>query len=124
MNHKKENEATNNSSIDLNLGSSEKDRKDQQLKQNIYQICASAIDKYPNILKRMSNVELYYLCENFLERDKYNKQKRTTNETEEKLISFAKEECVDMNDIEELKNNDFNSLKEYVKDKKIFLVKV
>ena len=80
-------------------------KKDKDL--YVCKICASAIDKYPSILKRMSNVELYYLCENFLARDKYNNQKRSLQETADKLISFAKGECVDVDDVKQLKSVNF-----------------
>ena len=90
----------------------------EQYNKKICQICASAIDKYPSILKRMSNVELYYLCENFLARDKFNEKKRSDKEIANKLISFAKGECVDWNDIKKLKENDnFDFLKNNIKDK-------
>ena len=78
-----------------------------EYEEQICRICASAIDKYPSILKRMSNVELYYLCENFLARDKYNNQKRSLQETADKLISFAKGECVDVDDVKQLKSVNF-----------------
>lgn len=78
-----------------------------EYEEQICQICASAIDKYPSILKRMSNVELYYLCENFLARDEYNDKKRSLQETADKLISFAKGECVDVDDVKQLKLTDF-----------------
>lgn len=76
---------------------------------NISKICAKAIDIYPAILDRISSVELYYLCENFIERDKYNSKKRSENATALKLVSFAKGECADKKDIKELKQNKDNS---------------
>ena len=82
---------------------------------NPYEICALAIDQYPSILRRMSNVELYYLCENFIARDKYNVKKRTPQETASKLISFAKGECVDINDTKELQQTDFQPLENEAK---------
>ena len=92
----------------------------EQYNKKICQICASAIDKYPSILNRISNVELYYLCENFIARDKFNVKHRSNEETVNKLISFAKGECVDWNDIKKLKeNNNFDFLKNHIKDKNI-----
>ena len=81
----------------------------------VCKICAYAIDNYPSILKRMSNVELYYLCENFLARDKYNNQKRTLQETADKLISFAKGECIDIDDVKQLKSVNFQPFEQEAK---------
>lgn len=81
----------------------------------VYKIVAIAIDKYPSILKRLSNVELYYLCENFLERDKYNNKKRSMQETADKLISFAKGECIDVDDVKQLKSVNFQPFEQEAK---------
>ena len=103
-----------------------KNKTDATIKYNkqICKICTYAINKYPSILKRMSSVELYYLCENFLARDKFNEKKRSNEEIVNKLISFAKGECIDVDDVKQLKLTDFkpfeseariehNSLHEY-----------
>ena len=85
-------------------------KKDKDL--YVCKICAYAIDNYPSILNRISNVELYYLCENFLARDKYNNKKRTLQETADKLISFAKGECIDIKDAENISEINNNILDE------------
>ena len=85
-------------------------KKDKDL--YVCKICAYAIDNYPSILNRISNVELYYLCENFLERDKYNNQKRSMQETADKLISFAKGECVNIKDAKNISKINNNILDE------------
>ena len=90
----------------------------EQYNKKICQICASAIDKYPSILNRISNVELYYLCENFLARDKFNVKHRSNEETVNKLISFAKGECIDVDDIHLLEQINDDDLEKCVNNKR------
>ena len=90
----------------------------EQYNEQICQICASAIDNYPSILNRISNVELYYLCENFLARDKFNVKHRSNEETVNKLISFAKGECIDVDDIHLLEQINDDDLEKCVNNKR------
>ena len=84
----------------------------------VCKICAYAINNYPSILNRISNVELYYLCENFLARDKFNVKHRSNEETVNKLISFAKGECIDVDDIHLLEQINDDDLEKCVNNKR------
>ena len=67
----------------------------------IIKLCAKVHEKYPKNNKRLSNVELYYLIEYFIERDNYNDAKRTEEQTVLNVINYGKHECCDIDDVKE-----------------------
>ena len=71
----------------------------EQQEKNIIEILSLIHKKYSVINSRLSNAELYYIAEYFIERDKYNEKKRTKEEMANKIISYAKGECVTKEDI-------------------------
>ena len=71
----------------------------EQQEENIIEILSLIHKKYAGINSRLSDAELYYIAEYFIERDKYNEKKRTQAEMADKIISYAKGECVTEEDI-------------------------
>ena len=69
---------------------------------NVIEICALAKMRYPKINNRISDLEMYHLCQSFIFRDVYNKIHKTKKQFADKIISFAKGECVDVNDAKKI----------------------
>lgn len=88
----------------------------EQQEKNIIEILSLIHKKYSVINSRLSDAELYYMAEYFIERDKYNEKKRTKEEMADKIISYAKGECVTKEDI--------ITTDKYIQDNKLKIEKI